>query len=833
MTTLAALELLFTSDVSNAVAGTQQLAASLADTERAVTSSSAGIDSANQKTVQSTQQAAAAVEQAEKKLSTAFVAMGAAAVAGLGLMTKSTLDLASNVRTLQRITGDTAEATSSLIFAGQQMGVSVDAMSTSFGIFEKHLVNADSVVQKYGLSLYNADGTQKSFSQVLEETATMFAALPSAAAQSTAAMELFGRSGKTMLPLLTQGAEGLRTLTAEAEQYGVVMSQSQVDAAKAVTAGMRDLSAAWKGFLITMGTEALPAIRMVTAGLTDFVMWLSQVPGPIRVAVLGVMAFVGALGLVAKAVSPIASTMQSAITVFEAWGKRAAAAAAAAAPAAEGVAATAAKAAASTSTLSSALAVAGPVALGAAVAYAAVVIASNAMASAQDKLNAIQGAGVSAAQGVIASGGSVAAAQQASAAASKEAAVAYAESFTSFKSGIPVLDTGVAMMKTLGAAAAGTVPPVSGLAQAFEAVDANLLSGSGTIADNIKLLQSQGLSYQQATSYVEFHAEALATSAVNQQMAAGAAQNLVQQYAAGGMSASEMAAKVSQLNSTFGGALPATLSTVQGVQAAADAYNEAAAAAMTTAQATQMFQQATMGAAAAQLGIVGAHLAVKQAQLNLNQAVKDYGPNSLQAKQATLALQQAQMGMVNANRQATSSVQQVKQAIADGAMTTKQAAAEYQRLGQQGVISSGQVKTLIAALHSTPKITTATIKVLGLSSLSDIKAIGSALASLVGTYVANIVTNISGGIAGRAGGGPVEAGKPYIVGEHRPELFVPSVPGRIEPRVPAAAGASSERRAAASGPRTVVNLHVNGSEDPQKLAATLSRYLAGELSGGD
>lgn len=43
-------------------------------------------------------------------------------------------------------------------------------------------------------------------------------------------------------------------------------------------------------------------------------------------------------------------------------------------------------------------------------------------------------------------------------------------------------------------------------------------------------------------------------------------------------------------------------------------------------------------------------------------------------------------------------------------------------------------------------------------------------------------------IAKRAAGGPVTAGTPYIVGEKRPELFVPSQNGTIMPRVPAALG---------------------------------------------
>ena len=40
----------------------------------------------------------------------------------------------------------------------------------------------------------------------------------------------------------------------------------------------------------------------------------------------------------------------------------------------------------------------------------------------------------------------------------------------------------------------------------------------------------------------------------------------------------------------------------------------------------------------------------------------------------------------------------------------------------------------------------------------------------------------------RAGGGPVTAGRPYIVGEQRPELFVPNRSGRIVPRVDVDAG---------------------------------------------
>ena len=49
--------------------------------------------------------------------------------------------------------------------------------------------------------------------------------------------------------------------------------------------------------------------------------------------------------------------------------------------------------------------------------------------------------------------------------------------------------------------------------------------------------------------------------------------------------------------------------------------------------------------------------------------------------------------------------------------------------------------------------------------------IGAILSSALGSVF---------GLPGRATGGPVSAGRPYLVGERGPELFVPSSAGRIE-----------------------------------------------------
>lgn len=66
-----------------------------------------------------------------------------------------------------------------------------------------------------------------------------------------------------------------------------------------------------------------------------------------------------------------------------------------------------------------------------------------------------------------------------------------------------------------------------------------------------------------------------------------------------------------------------------------------------------------------------------------------------------------------------------------------------------------------------------------LGGLFGTAGVGGAPGGLIGGLLGGIT-----GVPGRATGGPVSAGKPYVVGEKRPELFVPNTSGRIIPRVP-------------------------------------------------
>lgn len=73
----------------------------------------------------------------------------------------------------------------------------------------------------------------------------------------------------------------------------------------------------------------------------------------------------------------------------------------------------------------------------------------------------------------------------------------------------------------------------------------------------------------------------------------------------------------------------------------------------------------------------------------------------------------------------------------------------------------------------------------------------------------------------RASGGPVEAGKAYLVGEKGPEPFIPKVSGTILPNASLAAMAGS-----GGGGTVQVNITAMDSQDVRRALEKDSRWLS-------
>jgi len=120
-----------------------------------------------------------------------------------------------------------------------------------------------------------------------------------------------------------------------------------------------------------------------------------------------------------------------------------------------------------------------------------------------------------------------------------------------------------------------------------------------------------------------------------------------------------------------------------------------------------------------------------------------------------------------------------------------------------------------AAAFVTPGIITAGLALIG-SLFSAIRSGGSG-----STAGSSTMSAISYGLPGREKGGPVKAGQAYIVGEKRPEVFVPNTSGMIIPRV--GDYASSMAAGSTASGKTKIQIEVFGILEGDNVRMTNKR----------
>lgn len=220
----------------------------------------------------------------------AFLALGAAAVVGLGKAVSAAEDLGLETLKLSRQLGVSAQDASRLISVGHDLGVSFDQLSVGFGIFEKHLVDGGKQFEKYGIQIKNADGTQKTFNEVLGEAADKYKALGPGVQGTAFAMDVFGRSGKLLLPILAQGSAGVADLMKKSDELGTTLSGKDVRASLALARSQRELQQEFLGIEVSIGKAVMPALTGLAHGISGILNWFQKLPGPVHAFVGGLLA---------------------------------------------------------------------------------------------------------------------------------------------------------------------------------------------------------------------------------------------------------------------------------------------------------------------------------------------------------------------------------------------------------------------------------------------------------------------------------------------------------------------------------------------------------------
>lgn len=209
---------------------------------------------------------------------TAILAGGGFVLAG-----KQALDAADGIQKLRDRTGASTEFLS-------QMRHAVELTGGEFGTFSKGMTQLNRNVtaanegmstqvrafERIGISVDQLK--DKSPEQVFALVADNLAAVEDPAVRSASAMDIFGRAGSELIPLLTQGSEGINKMRSEADLLGKTLSDDQVNAAAAANDAFARLRAGIEGLVQTAAIQFAPTLEGIAHFLTR------ELPRAIKVA---------------------------------------------------------------------------------------------------------------------------------------------------------------------------------------------------------------------------------------------------------------------------------------------------------------------------------------------------------------------------------------------------------------------------------------------------------------------------------------------------------------------------------------------------------------------
>ncbi len=209
------------------------------------------------------------------------VALGATLVAAVGLAASrlkdavvETTELGDKLSNLSQITGTSVEKLSSLKLAAEISNLSIDSLSHSIVLFARNIEGAQDgtgktadALDRLGISLKDADGHLKTSEQLLSDVADRFQRMENGTTKSTLAMDLFGRSGANLIPILNEGSEGLRDIEDSARKAGIVMSDETAEAAAELSRSMKVLSAYGEGFWVSFASPIVESLAKVATSM--------------------------------------------------------------------------------------------------------------------------------------------------------------------------------------------------------------------------------------------------------------------------------------------------------------------------------------------------------------------------------------------------------------------------------------------------------------------------------------------------------------------------------------------------------------------------------------
>lgn len=199
-----------------------------------------------------------------------------AATAAIAGIVKTTANYGDELAKNSQRIGVNIEALAGLQFAAQIAGSTSEDLIKALGQLSKNLFDislgtgeAIRAFDELGISALDQNDRLRESDEVLFDIADKFAKMPNSTLKTAAAMQIFGKAGKELIPLLNLGSSGMRELMDEARKLGLVMSLEDAQAAEAFNDSLTRLGAAAIGLRNKIGVELFGSFEALANILTD------------------------------------------------------------------------------------------------------------------------------------------------------------------------------------------------------------------------------------------------------------------------------------------------------------------------------------------------------------------------------------------------------------------------------------------------------------------------------------------------------------------------------------------------------------------------------------
>lgn len=193
-------------------------------------------------------------------------------VAGLSNLVSQSINFADEMGKAAQKVGTTTEALSGLKYAADLSDVSFEQLQTGMAKLAKSADDAagGSKSAAEAFAKLRIDPTQfDDTSDLFTEVAEQLSKLPDGAQKTALAMDLLGKSGAQLIPLLNGGADGLAEMRSEAERLGIVIDGKTAAAAEQFNDNMTRLSASLTGFMQQVGNALIPILADISDDFTE------------------------------------------------------------------------------------------------------------------------------------------------------------------------------------------------------------------------------------------------------------------------------------------------------------------------------------------------------------------------------------------------------------------------------------------------------------------------------------------------------------------------------------------------------------------------------------